>query len=303
MKKAGKVLAVLALAFFAWPPMIRAAFAVPARPTGFVNDFAGMLGAGEADALNKKLSDFNASTTIEIAVVTVRSLEGETRETAAQKIFDARKIGKAKIDNGALLFVAQEEREIQILTGYGLEGALTDLQSSWIINNDIAPAFREGRYYDGLNAAADRMIAAVSGEAKVPSENGAENSWVSKIIYEAGWTILLIMAIAFRLLAIILGRTKSWWLGGVLGAILAVPLWFWTASFLAWLALSVLAIAFGLLFDYSASKSYDRWKSGGGKGPWLGGGGIFGGGSHGGGGGFGGFGGGHSGGGGAGGRW
>ncbi len=303
MKIAARIFAFFLLAIVAWPPAAGAAFVVPGKPSGFVSDLAGMMSAEEVSALELKLSDFNATTTIEIAVVTIKTLDGDTIENAAQKIFDTWKIGKAKIDNGALVLVSLEDRKARIQTGYGLEGALTDIQSSQIINEDIVPAFKAEKYYEGLNSAVDDIILAVKGEARF-SENGEnlKDSWIMKLLFsDSGWIFIFLPVLILRVLAFFLGRTKSWWLGGVLGGLLGLLLWVWVGS-LAWRILAVIFLGFfGAFFDFLVSKSYKTWKDRGGKGPWFGGGG-FGGGGHSG-GGFGGFGGGHSGGGGASGGW
>ncbi|TSC59854.1 MAG: uncharacterized protein LiPW15_522 [Parcubacteria group bacterium LiPW_15] len=307
MKTALKALTLFLLAVAIWPLTTWAAFVVPEKPAGFVSDFAGMMSTEEISALESKLADFNATTTIEIAVVTIRSLDGDTIENAAQKIFDTWKIGKVKADNGALVLVSLEDRKARIQTGYGLEGALTDIQSSQIINEDITPAFRAEKYYEGLNSAVDDIILAAKGEARF-SENGdnLKDSWIMKLLFSnAGWLFIFIPFLILRILAISLGRTKSWWLGGVLGAAGGGVLGLIFGSLIAAIAAIVFLTPIGLLFDYAASKGYEKWKAGGGKGPWLGGGGGFGGfggGSHSG-GGFGGFGGGRSGGGGASGGW
>lgn len=307
MRKTVKLTAIFFLAVAVFSPLISwAAFTVPEKPASFVSDFAGMMSLGEKAELESKLAGFNSSTTIEIAVVTVASLEGDTIENAAQKIFDSWKIGKAKADNGALILVSRDDRKIRIQTGYGLEGALTDLQSSDIIQNDITPAFKDGRYYDGLNLAVDDVMSAVSGEAKTPSGNSAQylnggNSWITKLLFSnLGWLFLFVPIMVLRLLAILLGRTKSWWLGGVIGMVIGGGAGFIFGTLGVAIIFGIFFGLFGTLFDFIASKSYDQWKSRGGHGPWIGGGG-FGGGSHG--GGFGGFGGGRSGGGGSSGGW
>lgn len=307
MKTALKALAFFWVAVVIGPRVSLAAFVVPEKPTGFVSDFAGMMSAEEVSSLESKLNDFNATTTIEIAVITIKSLDGDTIENAAQKIFDTWKIGKAKADNGALILVSLEDRKARIQTGYGLEGALTDIQSSQIINEVIVPAFRAEKYYEGLSAAADDIILAVKGEARFSgSGENLKDSWIMKLLFsDSGWIFIFLPVLILRVLAFFLGRTKSWWLGGVLGGLLGLLLWVWVGS-LAWRILAVVFLGlFGALFDFLVSKSYKMWKDKGGKGPWLGGGGGFGGfggGSHSG-GGFGGFGGGRSGGGGASGGW
>lgn len=292
--------AVFISASLAVPLFAEAYFVIPGAPTGFVNDFAGVLSAVQKLALESKLEAFNATTTIEIAVVTVKNLGGDTIETAARQIFDTWKIGKTKQDNGVLVLLAMEEKRIRIEPGYGLEGVLTDIQSSQIIQNDIAPAFKDGKYYDGFNAGVDDIIAAVRGEATAPSGSAAPyaESGTSNLLAGAGPFIFMAIIFFFQIMASILGRTKSWWLGGVLGGIFGIGIGFFSVSLVGGIFAVVILGGLGLLFDYVVSKNYDKWKSGGGRGggPWIGGGG-FGGGSHG--GGFGGFGGGRSGGGGA----
>ncbi len=275
------------------PFAARAAFQAPGRPSGFVDDFANILAPADRAALESKLAAFNASTTIEIAVVTVPSLGGDTIETAANAIFDDWKIGKEKQDNGVLVLVAPAEHLARIQPGYGLEGALTDLQASWILKNDMLPQFKNGAYYAGLDAGTDRIIAAVEGEA-IPSDASEDKGF-------SGWSALIFFAfIGIRLLGIFLGRSKSWWLGGVLGGLAGLAVLFFEGVGIGIAAILIFA-GIGTLIDFLASRSYGKWKSKGGRGPWLwGGGGHSGGGSS---GGFGGFGGGSSGGGGASGSW
>jgi len=305
MPRLYKIAAAILLGGALFSPFLsRAYFVIPGQPTGFVNDFAGILSLDQKTALESKLEAFNATTTIEIAIVIVKNLGGDTIETAARQIFDSWKIGKAKQDNGVLVLVSTEAvggvRPIRIEPGYGLEGALTDIQSKQIIDNDMVPAFKAGRYYDGFNAGVDGIISAVRGEAGAPPE-GPVNT-IADFMFSFGWLFPLAFIFIVRALAVFLGKTKSWWLGGVLGAVFGGIIGILNASLLIGAILFIFFGLFGLLIDYGASKSYDKWKSGGGRGPWLGGGGGFGGGSHGGGfggGGFGGFGGGRSGGGGA----
>ncbi len=298
---------ILCVLTVSMPLVSRAQFQVPGKPTGFVDDFANVIAPADRANLQSKLSAFNASTTIEIAVVTVPSLGGDEIAHASIQIFDAWKIGKAGKDNGVLVLVAPTEHQAWITTGYGLEGALTDLQSAWIVRNVMIPEFKNNNYYAGLDAGVDSIMSAVSGEATIPSEDSTDSSSSGN-----GWDIETILEIAFfgifflgRVFAIVLGRSKSWWFGGVLGALIGLLVLLFASRTLGLIAI-LLFTPFGLLFDYIASKNYEKWKDKGGRGPWLGGfgggGGSsgFGGGSS---GGFGGFGGGSSGGGGGGGSW
>lgn len=289
--------ATLLLAAFVAIPIVAAAYTNPGMPRGFVNDFAGMLQPQEKVQLEQKIASFASSTSNEIAIVTIKSLDGDTIENFAEKLFADWKIGKTKKDNGVLLLISRDDRKMRIEVGYGLEGALTDIQSDEIITNDLVPNFKAGNYYAGIDAAVRDIMAATQGEYT----SSAQDKRVVNVLFDYWYFIPLV----FVWLASILGRSKSWWAGGVLGGVIGVIIGLIKGFlFIGVVSIGVL-IPIGLIFDYFVSRSFDKYKNGGGVPPWwLGGGGRggFGGGS-GGGGGFGGFGGGRSGGGGASGDW
>ncbi len=277
-------------------PVAVFAYVNPGSPTGFVNDFAGVLSAEQKQQLEQKLSGFEKSTGNEISIAVIKNLGGDTVENFAVELFKDWKIGKKDKDNGALILVAIDDREMRIEVGYGLEGVLTDAQSSWIINNEMVPAFRDNDFYGGLNTATDKIISAIGGEVISEDKPAAP-----KVDY---FNILAFVIFVFVWLGSILGRSKSWWAGGVVGGIAGIIISF-IKGFLYFGVISLaILIPLGLLFDFIASKTYSKSKSQGKVPPWWIGGGGFGSGSKGGGfGGFGGFGGGSSGGGGASGRW
>lgn len=270
------------------------AYTSPGKPTGAVNDFAGILSAEERSALEIKVREFQRPAGLEMAVVTVPSLGGETIENYAVKLFAEWGIGQKLKDNGVLLLIAPNEREVRIEVGYGLEPLLTDAESSQIIRTVILPAFKSGDYSGGIRAGIDGIETAVNADpAVVPSE--PEKTSSSRGL--PGEIFLFALAFSFQLIPVMM-RSKSWWLGGVIGLVLGFLLW----SLYIGITLAII----GLILDYVLSKKY-REELLAGKNPdkmfsgargWFGG---FGG--RGGGGGFGGFGGGMSGGGGASGRW
>ena len=275
-------------------PLFVMAFTVPEKPTGFVQDYAKLMTVEQVSILEAKLENFEKSTTNEIAVVTIQSLEGDMIENVAQQIFTKWGIGKKDRNNGVLLLVSLEDRQTRIHTGYGVEGDLTDIGTSYIQKDIITPAFREGDYFGGINGAVDKMIEALGGNNIVPED-------YSQTGEEIDWRFVFIPLIIFiQWMGAILSRSKSWWAGGVIGAVIGAVGFI---LFSLWVGILMVVVfgLLGLLFDYFVSKSYAKYKSGGGNPPWFMGGGGFGGGH--GGGGFGGFGGGMSGGGGASGRW
>jgi uncharacterized protein len=240
---------------------------VPPRPDPprLVNDLAGLMQPQETAALEQKLVAYDDSTSSQIAVVTVPSLDGNDIADYAQKLYEAWGIGRKGQNNGILVLVAKEERLARIQTGYGLEGAVPDALAKRIISNTLVPAFKENQYYAGLDRGTDQLIALAKGEYKAdPNEVQQRRGRRDRSGSGPGFWIVIGILVLFFIL-----RSRGGGGRGGRGGGFVPP------------------IIFG---DFS-----------GGRGVFGGGGGGFGGG--GGGGGFGGFGGGSSGGGGASGSW
>ena len=289
-----KVVKRLLLLFLVFLPLVAFAYASPGNPSGFVNDFAGVFASEEKAALETKLQSFTETTGSEIAVVTIKSLDGDTVEDYANELFADWGIGKKGEDNGVLFLFSIENREMRIEVGYGLEGALTDAQSYWILQNVAVPAFREGNYYLGANGVADKIMAAINGSEVIPSASEKNGD---KDLLDSIEKILYFFLFVFVWLGSVLGRSKSWWLGGVFGGIFGVVLGFIFGFLYTGIIALVSFIPLGLLFDFTVSRAYQRGKKTGHYPWWIGGSG------HGGHGGFGGFGGGSAGGGGASSSW
>jgi uncharacterized protein len=131
--------------------------------TGRVNDRAGLLSERDESELEAALARFEAETTNQIVVVTVESLQGLPIEDYGYQLGRHWGIGQEGKDNGALLIVAPEEREMRIEVGYGLEGELTDAQSRTIIETRILPHFRQGDFTAGVKAGVAGMIETLGG--------------------------------------------------------------------------------------------------------------------------------------------
>lgn len=125
-----------------------------------VTDNAGVLNSNQERELESALRALEQSSTAEVAVVTVRDLEGLSIEEYSIRLVEKWQLGKSDRDNGVLLLVSTGDRKVRLEVGYGLEGVLTDAHSSYIINTKIIPAFREGSYYEGIKSG----VLAVSGE-------------------------------------------------------------------------------------------------------------------------------------------
>jgi uncharacterized protein len=131
--------------------------------TGRVVDRAGVLSEAEERELDAALAAHERATTDQIVVATVDSLQGYPIEEYGYQLGRAWGIGQEGRDNGALLIVAPEEREVRIEVGYGLEGELTDALSRTIIETEILPRFRQGDFGGGIRAGVAAMLRAVGG--------------------------------------------------------------------------------------------------------------------------------------------
>lgn len=263
-------------------------FEIPVND-GFVTDEQGLLTAEQEQSLENDLTQYSTETSNEIAVVILSNLSGSVISDVAVEIGRKWGVGTEK-DNGILMLISYETRDIWIATGYGLEGAVPDIVAHGIVDRDMAPHFRDGNYYEGISVGIDALKKHIGGEYtaeryETSDEGGGAFGW----LFFLGFILL-------DWFAALLGRTKSWWLGGVFGGIGGLVL---TAIFSWWVSIPVLVLL-GLLFDYIVSKGGNNRRGRGGF--WGGPGGGFGG-RGGGGGGFGGFGGGSFGGGGGGSKW
>ena len=267
--------------------------------TARVTDLTGTLTAEQQTALEQKLAAFEARKGSQLAVLIVPTTRPEEIEPYSIRVVDKWKLGRGtvggkKVDDGALLLIAKDDHRMRIEVGYGLEGVLTDAMSNRIISETIAPAFREGNFYAGIDAGLDQMMKLIDGEPLPPPEH----AWQGGGRHPAG-SILPQLFFAVLVGSVVLRAVFGRTLGSILTGL--------GAGTLAWLAgsaaaLVALAAIGGFLITMlmglprgSGWSSYPR--SGGFGGGWGGfGGGGFGGGSGGGGfsGGGGGFGGGGS---------
>ena len=170
------------------------------NPPRLVVDNANVIAAYDEDILEKKLIALDTSSGNQICVITVASLNGEIIEEVANKTFREWGIGGKKNNNGILLLVAINDRKVRIEVGYGLEGAIPDIIANRIINNDIKPAFKQGNYLGGINAAIDNLSKAAIGEYKEAKESSNKGN---------GKTVWTLLKIAFFVLLIIIFSSRG----------------------------------------------------------------------------------------------
>ncbi len=194
----------LILAFcLLWPVLAFAQVPVPAL-TGRVVDRTGTLTADQVASLDDRLRAFEERKGSQVAVLIVPTTAPETIEQFSLRVAEAWKIGRKKVDDGAILTVAKDDRTLRIEVGYGLEGALTDVTSRRIIDEIIVPQFRQGRFYEGISAGVDRMLGVIDGEA-LPEPVRPPNNAQFEDIGEILPVLIVIAIVAGGILRAILG--------------------------------------------------------------------------------------------------
>ena len=152
------------------------------NPPRLVNDFAHMMTPQEEDELEEKLRVFEISTSNQITVVTITDLGDYDISDYAIALGKKWGVGKSGKNNGVVILASVKNHKINISTGKGLEGALTDLQCGRIIRNEMAPAFKQMNYYLGFSKAADAIIAVTKGEYKGEDQKGTHIPFTAIII-------------------------------------------------------------------------------------------------------------------------
>jgi uncharacterized protein len=270
--------------FFAFlicsPFAASAQVSVPAL-SGRVVDQTGTLSASDAAALTQRLKDLETRKGSQVAVLIVPTTQPETIEEFSIRVAEAWKIGRKKIDDGALLVVAKNDRKLRIEVGYGLEGALPDVTARRIIDEIIVPRFKTGDFAGGISAGVDRMIRVIDGEplpAPKPEVTHSVDSdtFFNLVFSPFGFFGYVIVAGLFRgLLGRLLGSGVT---AGVVGGIT----WFLLGSIAAAGILGIIAFFLTIFGDgilaasQQASRSAGRgrggygggWSSGASGGSW-----------------------------------
>lgn len=159
-------------------PSLAAAESLPEPPAHYFNDYAGFVSQEAAQRLDQKLEDFDKQTSTQIVVAIFPELPSASLEDFTIRTAQAWRVGRAKLDNGAILFVFVKDRQLRWEVGYGLEGALPDATAKRIIEDVIVPAFHEGHPDTGLEAGIDAAMAATRGEYRPiqPAKRRSEGS-------------------------------------------------------------------------------------------------------------------------------
>ena len=251
---------------------------VPVPPlAGHVNDLTGTLTVEQKATLEQTLTAFEAKKGSQLAVLIVASTAPEEIEQFALRVAEKWKLGRKRVDDGAIVVVAKNDRAVRIEVGYGLEGALTDITSKRIISETMLPQFRAQDYFGGISAGVGQIIRVVDGEP-LPAPSGKRGESQGGI--QQYVPVLFIVALA-------VGGV----LRGVLGKVLGSMVTGGVVAVVAWFALGAVAMAVGAgvvallvtllgggLLGRGIGGYYGGMGGGGGGGGFSGGGGGFGGG-------------------------
>ena len=216
---------------------------VPVPPlTGHVTDLTGTLTAEQKTALEQTLTAFEARKGSQLAVLMLASTAPEEIEQYALRVAEKWKLGRKKVDDGAILVVAKDDRAIRIEVGYGLEGALTDLTSKRIISEIILPLFKQQDFSGGITAGVDQVIRVVDGEP-LPKANNTPGKSVGSVHQYAPVLFILALAVGGVLRAA-LGKVSG---SLVTGGVVAVIAWFVIGAVSMALGAGVIALFVTLL--------------------------------------------------------
>jgi uncharacterized protein len=254
-----------------WAFAASADVAVPPL-TGRVVDKTATLSSSDIASLDQTLKNFEARKGSQVAVLIVPTTQPETIEQYSLRVAEAWKIGRKKIDDGAILVVAKDDRKLRIEVGYGLEGALTDVTAKRIIDEVITPKFRNSDFGGGISDGVNRILRVIDGEPlPAPAPRQQQNTGLLSNIDPLNPFLIVAVIVVGGIFRGIFGRL----LGSLAtGGLVAALFWFVAAS----LALSAICgfIAFLVTMSCDAMTSSGGTGRGGG---WVSSGGGYSGGS------------------------
>lgn len=177
---------------------------IPPKSNQLVTDYIGLLSSNERLQLERKLVAYDDTSSTQIAIVIENSLEGDDVFEYSYRLAESWGIGQDGKDNGILVYIAFQDRQLYIQTGYGTEGFLTDAMAKRIIDQVITPAFRQQNYFRGLNEATTIIMQLGSGEYQ--NEGGLESNG-----YESLFILFLIVIAVVIIFSVFGGNNDDHW--------------------------------------------------------------------------------------------
>ncbi len=188
--------------------------------SGRVNDTAELLSAGTEQELEALLASHEDSTSNQLVILTITSLEGDAIEEYSIRVVDTWKLGQKGKDNGVLLLVAKDDRQVRIEVGRGLEGELTDALCAQIIRREIVPNFKGGDYDRGVRAGVDAILGAIAGSYTADATDGDFGAFGETGINIFAFLFFLAIVGLFTVIALITPGCGGWFLYAFL-----LPFW------------------------------------------------------------------------------
>lgn len=244
--------------------------------TARVIDQTGTLSAAERADLDQRLAALEQRKGSQIVVLIIATTRPEAIEQYSMRVADAWKPGRKGVDDGVLLLVVTDDREVRIEVGYGLEGAIPDATANRVIDEYVLPGFRADDYAGGISAGVDALIALIDGEP-LPEPKVEKPAGVDDLLPVILFLAIVVGSVLRKLLGPLPGALAT-------GAVTSAVTWFLVGT----LTITLLMAVVGLVIGLSAGGRGRRWASHGRGGFGGSGGGRSGGGFSGGGGGFGG---------------
>ena len=187
---------------------------IPPSPPRYLNDDAHVLSLAAADALNTKLADFERQTSNQVVVAIYPHMQSDSDlADYTTRVFHTWKVGQKDKNNGVVLFIFSQDHKLQIITGYGLEGALPDATCKQIIDEEITPRFKAGDFDAGVQHGVNAILAATRGEYHgtghiASGHHGPSDFWIDVVIAVTFFVFVLVVVIRA-------GAGSGWHLSGI----------------------------------------------------------------------------------------
>ena len=180
------------------------------RPGGWVTDAANVIDDADEAAMNRRIDAMNASLDVEIAVVTVASVDEGTPKQFTTELFNLWGVGDAQTNNGLVILLAVEQRRLEMETGYGLEGPLPDGWLGVMQSQRMVPLFKKGDFGGGLEAGLIAVDSRLRGDHPPPISGGARPDQPQLSASDARFYTLVIVGGVGLFILVAVGIVFNW---------------------------------------------------------------------------------------------
>ncbi len=171
------------------------ALKIPVKPDNYVNDYAQMLSVAEQQTLDEQLRKFQQQTSNQIMIAIFPDLKNDDLDSFTSRLEDQWKVGQKEKNNGILIVIFKKQHLIRIEVGYGLESLVTDTDAGLIIRNAITPAFKKGKYAEGLQQGVNQLIGLTEHTPLSDTSNDSDDENANSNIFN--WLVFLVFVAIF----------------------------------------------------------------------------------------------------------